>query len=430
MRHGLWGALLMSAAIVLGLPLAGTTVNAQDTPANPITKEGYTLDFQEEFDGTTLDTSKWIDSYRPHWCEDPATAKGNYRIEDGCLVEYITEDQEAWCPAHDGTVKSSAIMSFDKSWIHNFSGTSDNHDRNTWYGYKTKYGYFEMRARLADCGGGGHQAWWMVGMQQDTDDWFYSTQTGEIDILETFFSNSNNWRIAAYGWNDPNFQTSWRITDAAVPSGNLSDEFHIYAMEWTPEWLRFYLDNELYYQIDDAPNYEMGMILNIYTDAGSGAHNDVWPKEWAVDYIRVWKDNNGYQEQEEQTYQILNRQTGHYMYIDPEMTAVKYGPITNENAEYAVWDKVDSGDYVLIRNHKTGEYLHIENLTGYVEHGIVPATYWSAQWKESAQDGYTRLTSRWKTDYSIHTEDYEWLVQYGDVPVTYWTSQWSFVTSE
>ena len=415
-------AVLLSTAAFL---FAGITARAADFPANPATKEGYTLDFQEEFDESSLDTTKWTDYYLPHWCDDPSTAKGNYRIENGCLVEYITEDQAAWCPEHDGTVKSSAIMSFDKSWIHNFSGTTDNHDRSTWYGYKTKYGYFEMRAKLADCEGGGHQAWWLVGMQQDSDDWYHSTQTGEIDILETFFDRSSNWRIAAYGWNDPNFQTSWQITDSAVPSGNPSEEFHIYAVEWTPECLKFYYDNQLYYTINDAPDYEMGMILNIYTDAGSGTHNNVWPKEWEVDYIRVWKDNDGYEE-ETPVYTIQNHQTGHYMYIDPETSAVKYGPLTSDNEAYAQWEKIESGEYILLKNHATGEYLHIEALAGYVEHGNVPTTYWSAQWLESEQEGYIRLTNRWKPEYAIHCEDYQWLVQYGDVPATYWSSQWNF----
>ena len=180
-------------------------VQAADMPANPVDKPGYTLDYADEFNGDSLDKSKWTDYYLPHWSKNPENAKANYRFENGCLVEYITKDQQAWSPEHDGTVKSSAIMSFDKSWIHNFSGTMDNQDRNTWYGYKTKYGYFEIRAKLANCGGGGHQAWWMVGMQQDTNDWFNSKQTGEIDILETFFSTPNAWRTAAYGWNDPNF---------------------------------------------------------------------------------------------------------------------------------------------------------------------------------------------------------------------------------
>ena len=115
------------------------------------------------------------------------------------------------------------------------------------------------------------------------------------------------------------------------------------------------------------------------------------------------------------------------MYIDPDSTAVKYGPLTDENAAYAKWEKVKRGDYVLLKNCKTGEYLHIENLTGYVEHGEVPTTWWSAQWTESEVDGYTRLINRWQPDYSIHTEDYQWLIQYGNVPTTYWTSQWRFI---
>lgn len=48
---------------------------AVDTPPNPIEKE---------------------DLYLPHWCDDTDIAKGNYRLEDGCLVQYITEDQEPW----------------------------------------------------------------------------------------------------------------------------------------------------------------------------------------------------------------------------------------------------------------------------------------------------------------------------------------------
>lgn len=201
-------------------------------------------------------------------------------------------------------------MSFDKSWIHNFSGTMDNQDRNTWYGYKTKYGYFEIRAKLANCGGGGHQAWWMVGMQQDTNDWFNSKQTGEIDILETFFSTPNAWRTAAYGWNDPNFQTSWWINQDAVPQGNPTEEFHIYAMDWTPNSLKFYYDNQLVRVIYGSPDYEMGTILNIYTDAGSGEHNDIWPKEWYVDYYRVWKSDKGYDKNETEEYLLRNHQTG------------------------------------------------------------------------------------------------------------------------
>lgn len=401
-------------------------VQAADMPANPVDKPGYTLDYADEFNGDSLDKSKWTDYYLPHWSKNPENAKANYRFENGCLVEYITKDQQAWSPEHDGTVKSSAIMSFDKSWIHNFSGTMDNQDRNTWYGYKTKYGYFEIRAKLANCGGGGHQAWWMVGMQQDTNDWFNSKQTGEIDILETFFSTPNAWRTAAYGWNDPNFQTSWWINQDAVPQGNPTEEFHIYAMDWTPNSLKFYYDNQLVRVIYRSPDYEMGTILNIYTDDGSGEHNDVWPKEWYVDYYRVWKSDKGYDKNETEEYLLRNHQTGKYAYIDPEKANVQYGDIP-ENEDYAKWKVENVDGYVRLKNIATDEYMHIENLSGYVEHGKVPSTYWSAQWSVKQVDNYLKFTNRWQIDKSIHTEDMKSVLQYGECPDTWWTSQWQLI---
>lgn len=401
-------------------------VQAADMPANPVDKPGYTLDYADEFNGDSLDKSKWTDYYLPHWSKNPENAKANYRFENGCLVEYITKDQQAWSPEHDGTVKSSAIMSFDKSWIHNFSGTMDNQDRNTWYGYKTKYGYFEIRAKLANCGGGGHQAWWMVGMQQDTNDWFNSKQTGEIDILETFFSTPNAWRTAAYGWNDPNFQTSWWINQDAVPQGNPTEEFHIYAMDWTPNSLKFYYDNQLVRVIYGSPDYEMGTILNIYTDAGSGEYNDIWPKEWYVDYYRVWKSDKGYDKNETEEYLLRNHQTGKYAYIDPEKANVQYGDIP-ENEDYAKWKVENVDGYVRLKNIATDEYMHIENLSGYVEHGKVPSTYWSAQWSVKQVDNYLKFTNRWQIDKSIHTEDMKSVLQYGECPDTWWTSQWQLI---
>ena len=71
-------------------------VQAADMPANPVDKPGYTLDYADEFNGDSLDKSKWTDYYLPHWSKNPENAKANYRFENGCLVEYITKDQQAW----------------------------------------------------------------------------------------------------------------------------------------------------------------------------------------------------------------------------------------------------------------------------------------------------------------------------------------------
>lgn len=305
-------------------------------------KEGYVLDFHDEFDGTVLDESKWSPYYLAHWSDNLEDAKGNIRLENGCLIQSILKDQKPWAPTLDNTgyegsngVRSSAIQSFHKNWIHNFSNSDKLMsviapedemlgDKQTG-GYVTKYGYFEMRAKLSSSTGGGHQAWWLVGMQDDTNDWTNSKRTGEIDILETFFDYSTNveraigtkgvseknrqkglWQIATYGWNDKDFSPKWTDNTTEITGGvaaiipgeiglqSLSEEFHTYAMEWEPDSLKFYFDGQLFRTLNMSPNYPMGMILNIYTDAGSGKGNDVYPKEWAVDYVRVWKKVGGY----------------------------------------------------------------------------------------------------------------------------------------
>ena len=266
----------------------------------------YYLDFQEEFDGDTLDTDKWLDEYLPHWTPNEEDSKARYELRDGELVLQVREEDQPWSPQNDGKVICSGITTFNKNYIHNFTGSntlyehpdSTSTDNNYFDGYTMKYGYVEMRAKMEDDGGGGHQALWMVGTQSDADNWSDSRQTAEIDVLETsFYDAYKNWRLCGYGWNDRNFCPSWYTSDTDVPSGDPGKEYHTYGMEWTPTQLNFYYDGELYRTIDSSPDYEMGIILSIYQNAGwSGGKPsaDNWPKEFCVDYIRVYKPADGY----------------------------------------------------------------------------------------------------------------------------------------
>ena len=74
MKHRVIRFLSFVLAFAISMSFISVSVNAADYPANSVTKEGYTLDFQEEFNGTTLDSTKWTDYYLPHWCDDPETA--------------------------------------------------------------------------------------------------------------------------------------------------------------------------------------------------------------------------------------------------------------------------------------------------------------------------------------------------------------------
>src|SRR3712207_632147 len=80
-----------------------------DFPANPLMRPGYRLEWHDEFDGATLDTTKWLPYYLPHWSSRTQSTP-NYLLRNGTLVLQITEDQQPWCPEFDGDTKASSIQ--------------------------------------------------------------------------------------------------------------------------------------------------------------------------------------------------------------------------------------------------------------------------------------------------------------------------------
>lgn len=285
-------------------PVGEMAITGQDKIGD---KGSYYLDFDEEFDGSTLDTDKWLDEYLPHWTSDESKSQARYELSDGKLTLKINETDTPWSE-NDGKVIASGIGTFNKNNLHNFTGAntlyehpdSTKTDNNYFNGYTTQYGYIEMRAKLENDNGGGHQALWLVGTQSDAQDWANSTQTAEIDMLETPYYATDTWRNCSYGWNDPDFSPYWISNNEPVPSGDPGKEYHTYGMEWTPTELNFYYDGEYYMTIPYSPDYEMGIILSMYVNAGFSGTNigkepaDDWPKEFCVDYLRVYKPVGGY----------------------------------------------------------------------------------------------------------------------------------------
>lgn len=410
---------------VLALSIAATAVavpaTAADTPPSPVDRPGYTLDFQEEFSGTALDRSKWMTRYLPHWTDTPADTEARYSIANGVLTQRIDRDQPLWdADVHPELphFKSSTFQTYNANHWHKYKAGLTNHDTPKFDGYKTRYGYFEIRAKMSNAGGGGHQAWWLVG----TDDTSPNSANPEIDIIESFFSTPGTWNIAAHSWTDPDFLPGGSVGHYPAVSGSPTTEFHKYAMDWTPTQLRFYYDDVLKATINDAPNMPMAMILNIYTGVSSGNPNDVWPKQWQVDYLRVWKKREGYGE----AYStVTNRwKEGQRLHVEGRTGLVQAGvvPATYWSAQ---WERETNAEgYVRYRNRLTGEFVDTWDTTG-VRSATTSARWWSSQFTEVPVAGtpYVRLKNRHHNDY-LHIQDLTGNAQRGNVPAGYWSSQW------
>lgn len=285
--------LFLGALLYLGTLFVPTAIKAQSYPANPIEKDGWTLDFSDEFNAPMLDLSKFTEHYLPHW-STWELSKANYILKDGTLVLKIDKDQPGWTPGSQQ--KISGIATGMRDGLHRFGPEVQTigHHRAT-VKYETKYGYFELRAKV-QVGGGIHSAWWMVGSQNNP------TDVTEIDIFEILGNrigtNRSSVNVSVHPWADP--RTREEALNYSV-NHDLGSEFHIYGFEWDENGMKFYFDNKLVRQTSQQVDYPMVTILSLYESpsnlwSGQFDPNAPYPKTFEIDYFRVYKKSYMYEE--------------------------------------------------------------------------------------------------------------------------------------
>lgn len=158
-----------------------------------------------------------------------------------------------------------------------------------------KYGKIEVKAKLPT-GVGMWPAIWMLGKNIPTAGW---PKCGEIDIMENVGFDPlvihANIHTEAYnhvkGTNKGNKIT---IEDP-------SKDFHVYAIEWSKEKMKFFVDDNLYFTFHnenktvnewpfDQPFY---LILNIAVGGGwggqEGIDDSIFPQQMTIDYVRIYQ---------------------------------------------------------------------------------------------------------------------------------------------
>lgn len=268
--------------------------STEDFPGNPLDKPGYYLTANDEFNvsGASLTPKLWNTKYLPHWSS--VSNEARYSISDGALDLRIDSDTPAWDPTYDGSTKISGIQTAQRDGLHKWNANYPgiNHHEPTAMQHIQRYGYYEIRAKVAK-GGGLHSAWWMVGAQQDTVPGNGATkQNSEVDIFEILGRDTTKGLYNWHMWNDPSG------TGKSTTFGNGSDlsaAYHVYGFEWTPTEMKLYLDNTLVQTIQGSPNYPMLTLLGIYekTDPGSWTGpfdpSIPYPKDFSIDYFRAYQ---------------------------------------------------------------------------------------------------------------------------------------------
>jgi Glycosyl hydrolases family 16 len=244
------------------------------------------LEFEDTFEGGSLDLDRWLPHYLPHWSTRERSA-ARYEIRDGCLRLLIEEDQEPWCPELDGDVRVSSLQTGlfagplgSPIGQHRFNPQAVvREEQPNLRLYTPRYGRIELRAKaLADPRS--MVALWLIGYEDEP------ARSGEICVCEIFGRDVLPDRAAigmgVHPFGDPDLVDDF----AAVTLPIDVQELHVYSADWTPEQVAFSVDGELVRTVRQSPAYPMQLMLSVYEfPPASGPY----PKEFVVDYVRGYR---------------------------------------------------------------------------------------------------------------------------------------------
>lgn len=239
----------------------------------------YTLAWEDEFDGPSgqlPDATKWTFDIGTDW--------GNAQLE------YDTDRPENVSLDGNGNL---AIIARKES----FAGSAFTSGRIKTQGlFDQAYGRFEARIKMP-WGPGIWPAFWLLGADIDAVGW---PQCGEIDIMEYRGQETNLIHGSIHG---PGYSGGAAVTKSFGFADNRFDtDFHVFAVEWTAEYIDFFVDETLYQRIEpeDASgewvyDHPFFIILNVAVGGnyvGFPTDQTPFPQTMLVDYVRVYQAAN------------------------------------------------------------------------------------------------------------------------------------------
>lgn len=157
------------------------------------------------------------------------------------------------------------------------------------------YGRFEARIRIPR-GQGLWPAFWMLGADIGTVGW---PPCGEIDVMENIGREPGVVHGTLHG---PGYSGANGISGAdTLPRGAFADDFHVFAVEWQPQDVRWFVDGRLYSRTTPADlpggarwvfDHPFFLLLNVAVGGrwpGDPDSRTTFPQAMVVDYVRVYR---------------------------------------------------------------------------------------------------------------------------------------------
>lgn len=317
---------MMATPLLAGLLLSGGGADVDV----PLPAAGWQLVWQDEFDGTVIDTSKWEledncwgggnNEQQCYTARRDAQPGANAYVADGLL--HIVARPEQWTgrASPSGEGEATATLPYTSARLRT-------RHRQEW-----TFGRFEVRAKLP-AGQGTWPAIWMLPTDSPHGRWAAS---GEIDIMEAVNLGAPS---DAPGATPGQAETRVHGTlhFGRPPPGNMhagswytlpdgkspADDFHVYALEWEAGEIRWYVDG-VHYATQRAEHWhsqhedgkggwmnappgapfdaasKFHLLLNVAVGGdwagkvnATGIDTSAFPQAMQVDHVRVFRCTAG-----------------------------------------------------------------------------------------------------------------------------------------
>lgn len=280
-NHKSRNVLRRAKAAFMAVALCVTTMSVSVATTNVLNAEAAatsnsTLVWSDEFNGNSLDTSKWT-------CEigNGSSGWGNNELQ------YYTDRAEN-VSVYDGALHITARNESYNGY--NYTSARLKTESKFYF----KYGHVEARLAIPS-GQGIWPAFWTLGQDIGSVGW---PSCGEIDIMEAI--NAENKVYGTTHWNaggHVNYGNSSGVFDIT--------QYHVYTLDWDDQYIRMYVDgtkyNEIYIGNNTGDTDELHkaqfLLLNVAVGGnwpGFSVDNSKFPQTMLVDYVRVYQDNLNY----------------------------------------------------------------------------------------------------------------------------------------
>lgn len=267
----------------------------------------WKLVWHDEFDGDTLDETKW--GFREYFWgkRSPTFTKEGVELDGNSHMKInLIEKDGDYYSAHLQTGSLTYDLPKDSDGFWPFGAYQKPK-------FMHKFGYYEIRCRLPK-NPGWHAAFWLQapGVGSHPDARYCGV---EVDIMENYRQHTEGLIVCGNGYNGYGNDAVWP-GHKQFPYVETADGWHYYGVDWSPDGYIFYADGQEIHRIskEEHPVSEVEQFILVSTEchgynrnfgerAGFDGHADVWAGEpveelkkatlpdcFKVDFVRVYDE--------------------------------------------------------------------------------------------------------------------------------------------